>query len=167
MPTDRKPGCLNDVENSDLSHWISSVEKLKFSRTGYGIKTMSMAVPISLKTINDPISFYNAHNPKNKILVLFESDEVDIPGLPKAIKLTSEQANPWSLRIKISFKQSRSDVYHWYWYLDHDKTSTRHKLPPLHTTKRIVANFCFETYFNSVRKYNKIDQFIFMQRKET
>ncbi|KAI8881619.1 hypothetical protein K501DRAFT_274482 [Backusella circina FSU 941] len=84
-----------EISDKELAILISirsfNIEKLKFSRADYGIETTSVTVPISLKIFNNYINLYNAHNPENKILVLFESDEVDIPGLPKAVKATSEQ----------------------------------------------------------------------------
>ncbi|CEG64873.1 hypothetical protein RMATCC62417_01773 [Rhizopus microsporus] len=90
----------------------TELKQTRFSETDYGLKTMSVTVPISMKMFNTHLNLYNKSHPDNSLKPVVKTKEKYLQ-LPKAFKITAAEINHSSLKNKFQYcieKQKKNTV---------------------------------------------------------
>ncbi|CAO3700979.1 unnamed protein product [Rhizopus microsporus] len=89
----------------------TELKQTRFSGTDYGLKTMSVTVPIFMKMFNTHLNLYNKFHPDNSLPVVKAKEKY--LQLPKAFKITAAEINHSSLKNKFQYcieKQKKNTV---------------------------------------------------------
>ncbi|KAG1197232.1 hypothetical protein G6F70_006787 [Rhizopus microsporus] len=83
----------------------TELKQTRFSGTDYGLKTMSVTVPISMKMFNTHLNLYNKFHPDNSLPVVKVKEKY--LRLPKAFKITAAEINHSSLKNKFQYSTEK------------------------------------------------------------